>query len=77
MESMSWTDQEFAALQAQIASLQGTPEVPGGYYTARAIDFAFANVYANGKEPSSALLTQVEKINEEIARKRQEFGLSP
>lgn len=76
IESMSWTDAEYNALKSQIASLQGTPEIPGGYYTARAIDFAFADVYAGGKEPSSALLTQVEMINQEIARKRKEFGLN-
>ncbi len=76
IESMSWTDEEYGALKSQINSLQGTPEVPGGYYTARAIDFAFANVYAGGKEPSSALLNQVEMINQEITRKRKEFGLN-
>jgi len=75
IESMSWTDAEYKALASQIESLQGTPEIPGGYYSARAIDFAFADVYAGGKEPASALLTQVEMINQEIARKRKEFGL--
>jgi len=75
MASMSWTDAEYNALQSQIGALQGTPEIPGGYYTARAIDFAFADVYAAGNEPTSALLTQVEMINAEIERKRKEFGL--
>ena len=75
MESMSWTDSEFAALSAQIGALQGTPEIPGGYYTVRAIDFAFANVYTAGKEPSTSLLSQVQMLNDEIARKRREFGL--
>ena len=74
MGSMSWTNDEYTALQKQIAALQGTPEIPGGYYTARAIDFAFASVYADGKEPSAALMTQVEMINQEITRKRKEFG---
>ncbi len=76
IESMSWTDAEYKALSSQIKALQGTPEIPGGYYTARAIDFAFADVYAAGKEPTSALLTQVEMINQEIARKRKEFGFN-
>ncbi len=75
IESMSWTDSEYKALSSQIKSLQGTPEIPGGYYSARAIDFAFADVYAGGKEPASALLTQVEMIDQEIERKRKEFGL--
>lgn len=74
IESMSWTDSEYKALSSQIKALQGTPEIPGGYYSARAIDFAFADVYAGGKEPTSALLTQVEMIDQEIERKRKEFG---
>lgn len=76
MEGMSWTDAEYAALQAQIGALQGTPEIPGGYYTVRAIDFAFADVYTAGKDPATSLLSQVQMLNEEIARKRREFGLS-
>lgn len=74
IESMSWTDSEYKALKTQIKSLKGTPEIPGGYYTSRAIDFAFADVYAGGKEPSAALLNQVKMINQEITRKRKEFG---
>lgn len=76
MESMSWTDAEYNALQTQIAALKGTPEIPGGYYTARAIDFAFANVYTSGKDPATSILAQVEILNEEITRKRKEFGLN-
>lgn len=75
MESMSWTDREYAALRAQIGALQGTPEIPGGYYTVRAIDFAFASVYASGKDPATSLLSQVQMLNEEITRKRREFNL--
>ncbi len=75
MEGMSWTDAEYAALKAQIGALQGTPEIPGGYYTVRAIDFAFANVYTAGKDPATALLSQVQMLNDEITRKRKEFHL--
>ncbi|MCQ2448574.1 MAG: extracellular solute-binding protein [Clostridia bacterium] len=75
IEGMSWTDAEYAALKDQSQHLQGTPEIPGGYYTARAIDFAFASVYANGKKPDAAILKQVEMLNSEITRKRAEFGL--
>lgn len=75
LNSMSWTQAEYSALESQFAHLQGTPEIPGGYYTVRGIDFAFADVYASGKNPANSLLNQVTMINEEIARKRKEFGL--
>ena len=75
LSSMSWTQSEYKALEEQFGNLRGTPEVPGGYYTVRGIDFAFADVYASGKNPASALLNQVIMINEEISRKRKEFNL--
>ncbi len=74
--SMSWSQAEYRALTEQLAHLQGTPQIPGGYYTVRGIDFAFADVYANGKNPAAALTNQVVMINEEITRKRKEFGLA-
>ena len=59
----------------QKKSLTGTPEIPGGYYTARAVDFAFSGVYASGDDPVNSLLNNVTDINDEITRKRKEFGL--
>ncbi len=73
--SMSWTQAEYKALEEQFAHLRGTEEIPGGYYTVRGIDFAFADVYASGKNPATSLLNQVTMINEEISRKRKEFNL--
>lgn len=75
IESMSWTRDEYDALMSQMKNLTGTPEIPGGYYTARAVDFAFSGVYASGDDPVNSLLNNVTDINDEITRKRKEFGL--
>ncbi len=75
IESMSWTSDEYKALRSQMQNLAGTPEIPGGYYTARAVDFAFSAVYANGENPVNSLLNNIDGINDEITRKRKEFGL--
>ena len=75
LEALSWTADEYAALSAQMNNLVGTPEIPGGYYTARAIDFAFSATYTGKEKAVDALLNNIIAIDEEIARKRHEFGL--
>ncbi|MBP3389324.1 MAG: extracellular solute-binding protein, partial [Clostridia bacterium] len=42
---LSWTTSEVKAIRKQWEELIVLPEVPGGYYTGRAIDFAFTRVY--------------------------------
>lgn len=71
--NMPWTKSEYDNLIEQWNYVTGTPEVPGGYYVSRAIDFAAAAAYNNGD--AEALLDYVKETNDEITRKRQEFGL--
>ena len=75
LKNLAWTAKEYAALSAQMKNLTGTPEIPGGYYSARAIDFAFSTTYTNKDKAVSALLDNIKAINDEITRKRHEFGL--
>ena len=56
--------------------VKGVPEVPGGYYTQRYMDFAFKDVVNADEKPAKALAEAVLSINNEIAMKRKEFGLS-
>ncbi|MBR7092299.1 MAG: extracellular solute-binding protein [Clostridia bacterium] len=70
---MAWTAEEYAALSAQWALVKGIPEVPGGYYTSRCVDFAFNKVYNERVDPSETLLKYIKEINYELARKRAEF----
>lgn len=76
LSRLSWTAGEYKALSAQAAVLQGTPEIPGGYYTSRYYDFAFNDVYSSGQLSDRALLKYTKTVNAEINRKRAEFGLS-
>jgi hypothetical protein len=55
--------------------VKGTPEVPGSYYTGRVVGFAFNNAYNNSTDPGDALQQYIESLNEELLRKRKEFGL--
>jgi hypothetical protein len=50
--------------------------VPGGYITGRHVDYALRAVINEGQNPREALFENVKVINEELAIKRLEFGLS-
>ena len=53
----------------------GVPEVPGGYVIGRYLDNAFRQVVYNNKPARDVLVDYNRLINEEIERKRIEFGL--
>ena len=75
LKNMSWTNTERRNLLAQYEHLKGTPEFPGGYIITRYVDFAFLNCYNNNADPTESLLDQIQYINNELTRKRKEFGL--
>lgn len=75
MYQIPWSLSNFERLAAQDKWVIGVPEVPGGYYTARYIDFAFRDVMYQAMDPGEALAAAVESIDFELATKRREFGL--
>lgn len=75
-EKLPWSAEESQNIRSQWQWVRGVPEVPGGYYTARNVDFAYRSAVINGKDPGDALEAAVDAINGEIASKRREFGLS-
>lgn len=70
----SWTAQEKRNLEQQFKSLKGTPMSPGNYIVARYQSFAFYAVVDDGEVASEALLGYVDDINNELTRKRAEYG---
>ena len=70
----SWTSQEKRNLEQQFKSLKGTPMSPGNYIVARYTNFAFYAVINDDEVPSEALLGYVDDINNELTRKREEYG---
>ncbi len=75
LQSMPWTNSERKNLEAAFENLKGTPEFPGGYIITRYVDFAFLDAYNNGTNPVDAMLDNIIHINNELTRKRGEFGL--
>ena len=72
---LPWPVEDYHNLSTQWASVRGTPEVPGGYYTGRHLNNAFRAVVYNGDDPRETLLDYVRDIDGELSAKRREFGL--
>ena len=75
IRQLPWTRQDREVLLSQLENTVGIPEVPGGYYMPRSIEFAIRKVLDKGFDPKEALLEYVPAINTEIRYKRDEFGL--
>ena len=75
LELLPWEEAPLRNLQESMAECKPVPQIPGSYYTQRALTNAFRSVVYNGDVPREALREQNEMINYEITRKRKEFGL--
>ena len=58
-----------------MAHLNAIVNYPGSYIYARYMKFAFLDAYNDGARPHEAMMSYIPAINEEIARKREEFDL--
>lgn len=73
---LPWPAADREELASQWPWVKGIPEVPGGYFTGRHLENAFRRVINKNEDPRETLLDVVKTIDEEIAYKRREFGLS-
>lgn len=74
MAMLPWPDEQLEKLQLAQSNLKGIAQIPGSYYTARAIQNGFRSVVYNKEAVRKALSDQNEMVNYEIKRKRAEFG---
>ena len=74
LKGQSWTAQEKKNLDQQFKSLKGTPMSPGNYIVARYTNFAFYNVVNDGEVASEAMRAYIDDIDNELTRKRSEYG---
>lgn len=74
LEQLPWGSSERAVLLEQWKWVEGTPPVLGGYYVTRMFDWLFRAVVLDGKPVRESVVDYDRMINEEIARKRLEFG---
>jgi len=74
-ENLPWSKTEKEVLLAQWENIIEIPEIPGGYITPRCLDNAFRSVINKYENPREMLFMYDRMINDEIQRKRKEFGL--
>ena len=72
---LSWGAEQMAVLREQRSWTVGTPEVPGGYYVSRHITNAVRRILNEGEDTRETLLDYSLTINDELLKKRKEFGL--
>ncbi|MDQ6421864.1 extracellular solute-binding protein [Paenibacillus sp. LHD-117] len=70
-----WQVDDYNTLMEQWGWARGVPEVAGGYFTGRHLDNAFRSVVISDEDPREALDMYTRFINDEIKKKRKEFGL--
>jgi len=75
-KSSNWSRAQRDLIIQQRNALTAIEPVPGGYYLNRNITNAFRQVVYNGMSPTDALFEYTHKINAEIDKKREEFGLA-
>ena len=75
LNNIPWTAEERIMIEAQFGNLASIPNYPGSYIISRYTDFAFMAAYNDNMDPQEAIKDYIPNINEEITRKRAEFGL--
>jgi ABC-type glycerol-3-phosphate transport system substrate-binding protein len=72
---MGWDKETLQQCLEQWQDVEELPEVPGGYYVARGIDQAYWNIVNMDANATDMLLKWGKVVNEEISRKRGQYGL--
>ena len=72
---LPWGSQQMAILDEQRQWTVGVPEVPGGYFVSRHVTNAARRILNEGQDTRETLLDYTLIINDELTKKRREFGL--
>ncbi len=73
---LAWSADDIAVLSEQWEQTVGIREVPGGYYTGRHISNAIRKVINEKTDPRETIIDYTITIDDEITKKRKEFGMS-
>ncbi len=74
--SLPWKTSQRSVLLEQFNNCKAVPDVPGGYLTARNVQYAFRKVVLQDADAKDTLLEYISTINAELVGKRTEYGLS-
>ena len=74
-DQLSWSADDVEVLKEQWIHAVGFREVAGGYYTPRHVSNAVRKVINQKEDPRETLIDYAIKIDEELRKKRIEFGM--
>ena len=74
-KNLSWSAENIKVLDEQWSHTVGIREVPGGYFTGRHISNAIRKVLNDRDDTRETIIDYSRLIDEEIVKKRREFGL--
>ncbi|OUS75839.1 hypothetical protein B1748_15540 [Paenibacillus sp. MY03] len=75
LQNLLWTEEELNRLNEQNRWVKNLPYVPGYYFLARAMDFAWNDTIVSGDPPREALERAQLSLLREMERKQKEFGM--
>ncbi len=75
LRQLPWSNAELDVLTTQMHETVGIPAIPGHYMNARMLSYAYYAVVDEAQNPREALYLNLKTIDEELSKKRQEFGL--
>ncbi|WP_372635975.1 extracellular solute-binding protein, partial [Cohnella sp.] len=76
MQTIPWPEEDLAALNEQDRWVKNMPYVPGYYYLAREIEFAWNHTVVGGMPAREALEKSEMSLAREMMRKQEELGAS-
>ncbi|MBP5533422.1 MAG: ABC transporter substrate-binding protein, partial [Lachnospiraceae bacterium] len=74
-KNLSWSADNIRVLDEQWSHTKGIREVPGGYFTGRHISNAIRKVINERTDTRETIIDYSRLIDDEIVKKRKEFGL--
>lgn len=75
LQDLLWTEEELNMLNEQNQWVKNLPYVPGYYFLAREMDFAWNDTIVSGDPPREALEKTQLSLLREMKRKQEEFGI--
>ena len=75
IKKLSWESNDLDIILDTWENVEGLVEVPGGYYVTRSVYQAFWNVVNIKENPKDMIVKWGKVANDEITRKRKEYGL--
>ncbi|WP_409345458.1 extracellular solute-binding protein [Paenibacillus sp. MBLB4367] len=76
MKSLSWPAEDLKTIVEQGRWVKNVPYVPGYYFLAREMDFAWNSAVLTGKPPKEALESAEVSLQREMLRRQEDFGIA-